>query len=164
MTFFRVLAMASLVGCATVPPAVAPGPCPTAALNQPAPKFSLLLNDGSVGVSLAAALRQHLPVVVNFWSVSCKPCLAELPAFQRVASELEGKVTFLLVHVGEDEARMKLGVHLPSAADTNQTVAGDYCAVDVIPRTFIIDTRGVIRAVLPSLDEATLRRELAKVD
>jgi peroxiredoxin len=142
--------------------------CRTPAVGQPAPKFAVLQGDGQIGVSLPAALRKHLPVVVNFWRHDCEPCKKELPDFQKVATELQGKVTFLLVHVGDDEAKMRqvlqrLHVTLPSAADLNQTVAQDYCVATAIPRTFIIDASGKVQAMLATVDAEGLRQALSKV-
>lgn len=43
---------------------------------------------------------QGKPVVLNFWAGLCPPCRAEMPAFQKVADEFEGKVILLGVDVG----------------------------------------------------------------
>lgn len=35
--------------------------------------------------------------IINFWHIDCGPCVAELPAFERIAQEYAGKVTVVAV-------------------------------------------------------------------
>lgn len=48
--------------------------------------------------------------VVNFWATWCKPCVAELPAFDKVSREFRGQhVKFILVNIeGEDSREKKI--------------------------------------------------------
>lgn len=41
--------------------------------------------------------KSKKPVVVNFWATFCKPCVEELPYFQSLIKQYNGKVDLLLV-------------------------------------------------------------------
>jgi thiol-disulfide isomerase/thioredoxin len=56
----------------------------------PAGGFEML--DGSPGSFVTYRGR---PLVVNFFASWCAPCLAELPGFERVHQDLDGRVAFL---------------------------------------------------------------------
>ena len=43
------------------------------------------------------------PVVLNFWSSTCVPCLNEMPAIEQVHDELDGKVTVVGIDVTDTE-------------------------------------------------------------
>jgi len=42
------------------------------------------------------------PVLVDFWSPKCDPCMALLPSVEQLAEELEGKVKFCKVNALEN--------------------------------------------------------------
>jgi len=132
-----------------------------------APPFSISMSDGSEGVVLRKALAKGAPVVVVFWAYDCVPCTRELPMLQRLADELGDKVTFQLIHDGPDETRMaaklaELKVRLPSASDDTRAKEQRYC-VHELPRTYVLDREGIIRAILDRADEVRLRKELVGV-
>lgn len=91
-------------------------------------------------------------VILNIWATRCPPCKAELPDFDRIASEYEGEVVIIAAH--EDYTRSAA----PSYVETNfpnskiifayDTPYGDaYYAAGGdgrIPQTAIIDQNGVI--------------------
>lgn len=46
-----------------------------------------------------AEVRQHQgPVLVDFWSPKCDPCMALLPSVEKMAEEFAGKVKFCKVN------------------------------------------------------------------
>ena len=91
-------------------------------------------------------------VILNIWATRCPPCKAELPDFNRIASEYEGEVVVIAAH--EDYTRSEA----PSYVETNfpdskiifayDTPYGDaYYAAGgngYIPQTVIMDQNGVI--------------------
>jgi len=88
--------------------------------NPPRLDQTIAAIDGSP-VSLAD--YKGTPVLVNFWAIWCPPCVAELPALDRAATELNSKsVKVLLVSVdrgGPDKAVPFLeerGVRVPDLA------------------------------------------------
>jgi cytochrome c biogenesis protein CcmG, thiol:disulfide interchange protein DsbE len=136
-------------------------------VGKKAPPFSLSMADGSEGVVLNRALAKGVPVVVIFWAWDCVPCGKELPQVQHLANELGSKVSFLLIHDGPDEEKMKtrlaeLKITLPSASDDSRMKEERYC-VDSLPRTFVIDKTGIVRAIFKQYDETGLRDVLAKL-
>lgn len=68
----------------------AAGAAPTGSRAVPSTTFEML--DGSPG---SFATYRGRPLVVNFFASWCAPCLAELPGFERVHQDLEGRVAFL---------------------------------------------------------------------
>ena len=45
--------------------------------------------------TFAEAIDPEIPTVVNFFASTCTPCRLEMPAFEEVSQELDGKVAFL---------------------------------------------------------------------
>jgi len=50
----------------------------------------------------AEVLEAKGPVLVDFWSPKCDPCMALLPSVEQLAEELEGKVKFCKVNALEN--------------------------------------------------------------
>ncbi len=50
----------------------------------------------------AEVLQHQGPVLVDFWSPKCDPCMALLPDVTKLADEYEGKVKFCKVNVLEN--------------------------------------------------------------
>ena len=88
------------------------------------------------------------PVLINFWSVTCPPCVAELPSLEKLYKEYNGKVHFLFVSLDNPERAKSFlqqrGLDIPVHFRTSNT-PGIFRA-DYIPTTIIIDADGVMRA------------------
>jgi len=93
-------------------------------------------------------------VVITVGADWCKPCAKELPTWDKLASELKGKVVFVAVDIDDEievgkkfHDRLKLRnmvrVYLPSE---KSSVAGSYGS-DHMPSTFVADGQGVVRLV-----------------
>ncbi len=139
--------------------------CEKIKVGEKAPPFSLSMADGSEGLVLRKAIERKKPIVLVFWAHHCIPCRKELPTLQRLSVEWGDKVTFMLVHAGQDETLMKskmaeLHVSLPAASDDTEAKVGRYC-VKELPRTFVLDSKGVIQAILQEANEDTLRSAVA---
>jgi len=50
----------------------------------------------------AEVLEAKCPVLVDFWSPKCDPCMALLPSVEQLAEEMEGKVKFCKVNALEN--------------------------------------------------------------
>lgn len=102
------------------------------------------------------------PVVINFWAAWCAPCKSELPHFDKLAKELEGKVEFLMVSVYLNKDYVKQfvsqnGYTFPLYFDDNEEGSTAY-EVTGIPVTVFITADGNIESkVVGSMSEAALR-------
>jgi peroxiredoxin len=114
--------------------------------TRPAPDLPLLdMNGKTVKLS---DYRGKI-VVIDFWSTTCKPCVAAFPAFERVL-DLYKKQPFRLfvINVGEDQQTIKSymdkkGYKLEVLIDNNEVI---FKALDALgtPQKFIIDANGNI--------------------
>lgn len=88
-------------------------------------------------------------MLLNFWATWCKPCEEEMPAMQRLHTELAGD-DFLLVTISVDETRAdvvafqeRLGLTFPILLDPEQRVARSYHTTG-FPESFLVDVQGRI--------------------
>ncbi len=91
------------------------------------------------------------PLVINFWSSTCAPCLAEMPEFESVYRELDGTVAFLGVDVTDSaEAGEKMvertGISYPNARDPRGEVIRAFGGT-ALPRTVLVDSDGRVAAL-----------------
>ena len=117
--------------------------------GQPAADFTLRTFKGE---EFRLSDQRGQAVVINFWYPSCPPCRDEMPAFQEVWEEYQGRnVRFigLFVPQGFDtevEARQfvdEFGLTFDFATDVRARVAQEY-AVQFFPTTYFIDQAGRI--------------------
>lgn len=105
------------------------------------------------------------PVVLNFFASACAPCRVEMPTFQKVADEYQGRVIFVGVDVGpftglsthDDAARLlkDLGIRYPAGYAVDETPLALY--VQGMPTTVVFDARGqVVTKVTGTMTEAQL--------
>ncbi len=119
-------------------------------------------------------------VVLDFWSLWCGPCLAELPHLSKVAQQYaDAGVTFLAVNVDDpDEQQDKVSEYVakipeakPFVVFATPKIASLY-RVHVLPTLVAIDRGGKIIGVAlgalsieePNDDVTELFRELASTD
>ena len=114
-----------------------------------APDFTLRDQQGN-----AWRLRDHRGrvVVLNFWTVTCGPCVEEMPTLVDLAriAEERGDIELVTVSVDHsfDEIRTVVpdDAHLTVLLDADRHVTRDLFGTRLFPETWIIDPRGVIRA------------------
>jgi thiol-disulfide isomerase/thioredoxin len=130
-------------------------------LGAPAPNVRLEYLDGGVQ-ELRELAGRGTPVVLNFWSSTCVPCLAEMPAFEQVRAETDGEVTFIGVNVADAETAAndmvrRTGIRYRSARDPRSEIFAVYGGI-ALPRTVLIDGDGVVVAAhTGELDADALR-------
>ena len=122
-----------------------------ARVGEPAPDFQLQNLDGQ-----AFSLRdlRGKPVLFNFWTTWCSPCVFEMPYLQQIYEEWSGKptpVVVLGINVGESASTAKsfmqrYNLSFPVLLDTRQIVAQKYNIIGY-PTTFLIDKNGIIQGV-----------------
>jgi thiol-disulfide isomerase/thioredoxin len=148
---------------------LAAAPVRAATVNAPAPAFELETLHHSKRA--LADYRGHV-VLINFWASWCAPCQAELPALDRVASEMpQARVKVLAVNVDEDRAAAekllsRLGLDRRAAIDvlwdSRSKVVSAY-DIEAMPSSFILDRKGIVRyahAGFHAGDAALWRQEI----
>jgi peroxiredoxin len=113
-----------------------------------APDFTLEGRDGR-----AWTLSEHRGrvVVLNFWTITCQPCLEEMPHLEELARIVRERDDLELVTISTDrtwdqvatavDPRSPLAVLL----DPDRSVVRDRFGTRLYPETWVIDPRGVIR-------------------
>lgn len=134
-----------------------------------APDFSM--QDSSDGVWNLSDFRGK-PVVLNFWSSTCPPCMAEMPLFQKYWEEYGDEVEFVIVNLTDGyndtfasamEVVTENQYTFPVYFDTASQGAIAY-SVRSIPMTFFIDANGVmVTEHLGMLSEETLEAGIQSI-
>jgi cytochrome c biogenesis protein CcmG/thiol:disulfide interchange protein DsbE len=141
------------------------------AIGTTAPEFTLPIFGGSGigGTVNLHALRAH-PVILNFWSESCSPCLSEIPYLERTYAQLDSRDHFALLGINQADPKDDIatfGAHFrvtyPLLFDKGGAANADY-VVTAIPTTYFIDSNGIVRSVfvLP-LTPQTMKQGLSSV-
>jgi thiol-disulfide isomerase/thioredoxin len=119
-------------------------PAPLAALHDQA---STIL-DGGVDAfdKRMQTLRGH-PAVINKWASWCRPCRAEFPIFQQVATERGKELAFLGVNAGDKRPAAEKfladrPLPYPSYEDPGEDIAQELEAAKYFPVTVFVDARG----------------------
>ena len=152
-------------------PAPAQTPTGGVPVGKGAPNFHLpVYGGGAVGSAISLAdLRGH-PVVLNFYSESCQPCLAEIPYLERVYTGFDANGQFTLLGINQSDPKddirtfgSQYHVTYPLLFDGSGNVNMQY-GVTAIPTTYFIDSRGIVRfVVIQPLTPATMKQGLASV-
>jgi len=140
-----------------VVPAVPEG-TPTAVVGEPAPSVRLDYLDG--GRQELGELR-GTPVLLNFWSSTCAPCVEEMPLFQAVSERAGDRLQVIGIDVidtaeGAAEQLRRTGVDYRTAADPRGELFAAFAGT-ALPRTVLLDADGtVLEMVGGALDESGL--------
>ena len=136
---------------------------------DPAPDFTVYTADGK---AVKLSDMKGMPVVLNFWASWCPPCKSEMPDFDEICKEFEGKVTFMMVNLtdGENETveSARNFIHMmeytfPVYYDTDMDASTVY-RIESIPTTFFIDAEGYLIAYgSGALDGETLRYGISMI-
>lgn len=120
----------------------------------------------------AAQTQQNGPIVVSFFATWCKPCQKGLPTLEIVVNSLEQHgVRAIIVAHGQDAETVRpfverLNLKLPVLLDPFMEISKRLGVDKAIPRTFVLDTKGTVRAIFTSEGddfEEVLRASLLKV-
>ncbi len=135
-TLARVLAVAAALAAATALPAQPLVPW-TGGATPPLRLKSL------AGQEIALADFRGRTVLVNFWATWCTPCVAEMPALQRLRDRLASYgVEVIAVNYQENAARIapfveRARIDLPIVRDHDGSVRTAW-KVTVFPTTFVV--------------------------
>jgi peroxiredoxin len=111
-------------------------------------------NSKGEAVNTKTLLAEGTPMIVSFWSTSCKPCIRELEAIYESLPDWLEEVDFRVVAVSTDDSRQLAkaksfaegrgwGSDFVLLFDKNQ----DFMRamnVPVVPHVFVIDAKGKI--------------------
>ncbi|HEX5656344.1 MAG TPA: TlpA disulfide reductase family protein [Polyangiales bacterium] len=113
-----------------------------------APDFALKDKDGKEW-----RLKDHRgkTVVLNFWTITCQPCVEEMPSFEQLALMAKERDDLEVVAVSTDKgwsdvaAVIKPGSQLKVLFDPDKAVVREKFGTRLYPETWVIDPDGVIR-------------------
>jgi cytochrome c biogenesis protein CcmG, thiol:disulfide interchange protein DsbE len=174
ITFFLLGVIALLVcifGWLVLQPSSTLQPVAGVAIGTEAPNFTLqIYGGGGMGSTVdLGALRGH-PVILNFWSESCTPCLLEVPYLERFYAQYGAHHQFALLGINQadpkdDIAKFGANFHVtyPLLFDKGGSINATY-AVTAIPTTYFIDSNGIVRSVfVQPLTPQTMQQGLSSV-
>jgi len=112
-----------------------------------APDFSFPTTGGDT-VTLSQLRGQ--PVLVNFWSLTCGSCIAEMPYIQAAFEEKEEEVKFVAVHLGGGTEYIRqfaeqFGLSFIIAVDSGGQSWNSYNISRGLPVTVFIDEQGTVK-------------------
>lgn len=117
-------------------------------IHIPAPDFSLKdLNGRKVGLSDLKGKA----IVLNFWSTTCPPCVAELPSLNTLYHDLAGSglvVLGITLDASDKPVRelaRRLGIEYPLLMDSTQEVYFDSYGLFGQPVSVLIDRAGTVQ-------------------
>ncbi len=115
---------------------------------------------GAEGEKINVDFYQGKVIVINFWGTWCGPCVAELPYFDRIASEYDGDAVVIAVHSvsGKESAPSYIDENYPDSkiefvydtkldgaeSDEYYSTLGGKASY---PMTVIVDKRGTVQYV-----------------
>lgn len=90
-------------------------------------------------------------IVMNFWTVTCRPCIQEMPTIELLAEIIEDWDDVEVVAVSTDRSWEEVETIIPrtsritSLLDADRTVVTEQFGTKLFPETWIIDADGVVR-------------------
>jgi cytochrome c biogenesis protein CcmG, thiol:disulfide interchange protein DsbE len=139
---------------------LAGAPPPLAALHE---QSNALLDGGPKAFERRLAQLEGHPAVINKWASWCRPCRAEFPIFQRVATDRGKEIAFLGLNA-EDKRPAAEGflrerpLPYPSYEDPDEEIAEQLEAPKYFPMTVFVDASGETAFI--KAGEYTSRAEL----
>lgn len=95
------------------------------------------------------------PVVLNFWSTTCRWCVKQLPYLENVARQSEGAIKVVAINIGQSASTVQkfFGDYEPAmtiALDKNREAFKHYCLAynntgGYIPFTLFVDSEGTVK-------------------
>ena len=136
---------------------------------DPAPDFTIYNKEGK---AVKLSDMKGTPVVLNFWASWCPPCKAEMPEFDEIAKEYEGKVEFMMVNLTDGQRETveiaqafidSMGYTFPVYFDKDSDAAYKY-GIQSIPTTIFIDANGnLVAGATGAIDGETLRYGISMI-
>jgi peroxiredoxin len=108
------------------------------------------------GANITLSELEGTPVVLNFWSTSCRYCVQQLPYLEDAAQQSEGEIKVVAISIDKSTSSVQtfFGDYVPTmiiALDSNGEVFVDYCQKygnpGYIPFTLFVDSQGIVKYV-----------------
>ena len=127
---------------------VAMTPVPWSAKDQP---LTTLHAQDLSGKTWTVADLQGRKTLINVWATWCGPCRDELPFVQKLYDETKGRKDLQVITISIDEDVGLLDPFMKTWKYTfpvlqAKTLVDDITATVAVPRNWIVDARGVLRA------------------
>jgi peroxiredoxin len=135
-------------------------------IDSPAPDFKLTDINGQ---SVSLSSYQGKNVLINFWAISCAPCVEEMPYLQAIHNDTsaKGNLVILMINAGEDQTTVKSFIQtnkytFPVLIDKQLDVAEKYY-IQYTPTTVLIDKQGLIKFNIVGAfkNQAAIEKQLA---
>jgi cytochrome c biogenesis protein CcmG, thiol:disulfide interchange protein DsbE len=139
---------------------LAGAPAPLAALHE---QSNTILGGGLKAFDKRMTELEGHPVVINKWASWCRPCRAEFPIFQQVATERGKELAFVGVNAEDkrpaaEEFLAERPLPYPSYEDPDEEIARGLEASKFFPMTIFVDDTGETTFI--KAGEYTSRAEL----
>lgn len=106
---------------------------------------------------------------VNFWSISCPPCLKEMPYLESLHKQYDGEIQIVAVSVPYDppnvikDYQTDNSLTLPMAMDLDGIAVREFTETLVVPSHYLIDENGnVLLSHLGEIDEQSIKAAIDK--
>lgn len=109
-------------------------------------------------------------VLLDVWASWCEPCRDSLPLYDDMQKEYGPRgLRVYALNIDADSSQIRkflqtTKVSVPVLLDPNAAIAEKVLKVNVMPTTFLIDRKGVVRATHEGFAEELLVKYLAEVD
>ena len=113
-----------------------------------APDFSLPMQGGG---EWKMSEQRGKVIVMNFWTVTCRPCIQEMPTIELLAEMTRDWGDVEVVAVSTDRSWAEVETIIPrnsritSLLDADRKVVTERFGTKLFPETWIIDADGVVR-------------------
>jgi len=90
-------------------------------------------------------------VVLNFWTMTCQPCVEEMPSYEQLARVAEERDDLVVVAVSTDKSYREVAPlfkpdsKLKILFDPDKSVVREKFGTRLYPETWVVDPDGVIR-------------------
>ncbi len=121
-------------------------------LGKPVPPFELPVYEryqDAYGTTLKIEDYIGQPMVINFWSPTCPPCLKEAPELQKIWEKYSDELLILGIHTrdagmeGGNKFLDQFGLTFPSVFDEKRRLMIDY-GLFGLPETFFVNSDGTL--------------------
>jgi len=108
---------------------------------------------------------------VNFWSISCPPCLKEMPVLEGIHQKykLSSRIKIVTIAMNYDaphllkEVQSNLKLSLPIGLDLEGSIAKDFSKNMLIPSHYLVDKEGsILYSYIGSINKQQIEHTLLK--